>query len=807
MTKNLAEQARRRETAANVAALAVANALIFQEQLAAAESKVKPIRKLLEHTDFSGALADHWQFICDNINYVPIFHIAREILLELPAGSDDDLRGLAKYALRITSRKAALRHDLMGRIYHLLLHDAKYLGTYYTSVGAATLLLKLALASERWWFDWADLDSLRNFKIADLACGTGTLLMAASQAVTDNFVRSCAAKGLKVNTPMLRELHRAIMEDITHGYDVTLTAAHLTASTLALLAPEIGFKKMQLYSLPLGKEDSEIRLGSIDFLASSSIEVQLDLMGEWAKKKQAQVVTGAGTKKSEAPIPMLDLCVMNPPFVRSVGGNLLFGSLPRDRSAMQTELKKRMKSGGGKDALGGTTDVLANVTAGLGSVFVAVADPHIKRGGRIALVLPAALTTGPAWKKTRRLLTERYFIEYVVTSHDAERWAFSENTDLSEVLVIARKRLAEEQPEARSTVFVNLSLNPRIAADALGVADAVLKAVPAHIGSVAKPEHGVAPLLVGNSKYGEAVLIPTSELAGDEWLAGCFAQTELVRLIWLLRRGSLLEPGATAVTSIPIKALGDLAVLGPDRRDIYDGFNISKTKTAYPALWGHDAEKVTSIALDPNAWLSPLAKAKKGRPLRDPALLWSRSGRIMIAERLWLVTQRVTAVRLPEPALGNVWWPVRLKLEDERHDKALALWFNSTLGILMSIAHRVPTRGPWVSFKKPLLERLPVVDVTALTNDALDTIAKTFDEVAGKTLEPIPSLAHDATRRQIDEAFMKVLGLPDVKIIAELFAREPVVANARIASTGSEAGSAIAAQPTSTVSEPSPEAV
>jgi len=223
-----------------------------------------PIKKLLERSDFGQALAEHWKFICAEINYVPIFSIARDIVLELPSGSDEDLRELAKYALRITTRKAALRHDLMGRVYHLLLHDAKYLGTYYTSVGAATLLLKLSLG-KAWNIDWSDLARLRQLRFADLACGTGTLLMAASQAITDNFVHATAAKGVKIDTSLLRELHRAIMEDITHGYDVLLTAAHLTASTLALLSPEIAFRKMQLYSVPLGKDSSGVRLGSIDF--------------------------------------------------------------------------------------------------------------------------------------------------------------------------------------------------------------------------------------------------------------------------------------------------------------------------------------------------------------------------------------------------------------------------------------------------------------------------------------------------------------------------------------------------------------
>ena len=76
----------------------------------------------------------------------------------------------------------------MGRIYHLLLLEAKYLGTYYTSVPAATLLLKLTLDIDRWPnVDWANHDALREFRIADLACGTGTLLMAASQALTGQF--------------------------------------------------------------------------------------------------------------------------------------------------------------------------------------------------------------------------------------------------------------------------------------------------------------------------------------------------------------------------------------------------------------------------------------------------------------------------------------------------------------------------------------------------------------------------------------------------------------------------------------------
>jgi hypothetical protein len=239
-------------------------------------------------------------------------------------------------------------------------------------------------------------------------------------------------------------------------------------------------------------------------------------------------------------------------------------------------------------------------------------------------------------------------------------------------------------------------------------------------------------------------------------------------------------PGAETAVAIPVKRLDELAILGPDRRDIYDGFRISNVETAYPAFWGHDAEKITSVAANPNKCLSPLVNAQPRRHLRSPGLLWSRAGRIMIGERLWLVTQRVIAVRLHELALANVWWPARLKSEDERHEKALALWFNSTLGILLSVAHRVPTRGPWVSFKKPVLERMPVLDVEALDTETLTTLGAKYDEVSTKGLDPIPNLNHDATRREIDEAFMSALAIPDVRPVADLLAREPVVSNRRI---------------------------
>ena len=122
---------RRRLTAAKLAALTLANAMIFQSELSSVDHRVEQVRRTLAGADPVQALADHWKYIIDNINYVPIFRVARDILLETPNRVEMHraLRALATQVNYITAQRAALRHDLMGRIYHQLLLEAKFLGT------------------------------------------------------------------------------------------------------------------------------------------------------------------------------------------------------------------------------------------------------------------------------------------------------------------------------------------------------------------------------------------------------------------------------------------------------------------------------------------------------------------------------------------------------------------------------------------------------------------------------------------------------------------------------------------------------
>jgi type I restriction-modification system DNA methylase subunit len=338
----------------------------------------------------------------------------------------------------------------MGRIYHRLLHEAKYLGTYYTSVSAATLLLKIAL-SLNWDKDFTAPRELADFKVADLACSTGTLLMAAAQALTDTYIRDRAARDMSLAEKDVSVLHQTLMQNVLHGYDILPTAVHLTASTLALLAPEVAFRNMNLFVMPIGIDHGIPRLGSLDFLQGPEIRTQFAL----DDTQLDTLKTGAAKAGyANAKVPKLDLSVINPPFVSSRYGNRLFGSLPADRPALQKELSRQAKA----------EEVSA--TAGLGALFVPLAHKHIKLGGRIAFVLPIALATGEAWSAIRKRIANHFQLEVVITSHDAERPNFSENTDLSELLFIAR-RLPPKEKGRNVTIYVNLWRNPRSIHEAL----------------------------------------------------------------------------------------------------------------------------------------------------------------------------------------------------------------------------------------------------------------------------------------------------------------------------------------------------
>jgi hypothetical protein len=182
------------------------------------------------------------------------------------------------------------------------------------------------------------------------------------------------------------------------------------------------------------------------------------------------------------------------------------------------------------------------------------------------------------------------------------------------------------------------------------------------------------------------------------------------------------------------------------------------------------------MAQKPNKHLMALSRAKKGRNLRDAHLLWTRSGRLLVAERLWLTTTRLVAIRTNEKVLSNTWWPIATD-DGGTLDKILALWFNSSLGLLSLIASRVDTRGAWIDLKKPILEELAVIDPSKLSNDAQQKLIHAYDELSSMEIQALPQIAEDAVRSRVDAAVADALGLTDdFSMLRKLLGGEPIIA-------------------------------
>jgi hypothetical protein len=254
-----------------------------------------------------------------------------------------------------------------------------------------------------------------------------------------------------------------------------------------------------------------------------------------------------------------------------------------------------------------------------------------------------------------------------------------------------------------------------------------------------------------------------------------FSQMELNRATLLLRRGIVYLPDQGIVGSVRLSTLSKLkAEIGPDVRQVHSIFKVSDTAAGsiYKTFWGYDSSVTKTISQKPNAYLEP----KNAQQARD---LWNKRGKLLIVERAWLSTYTVLATYLDEDVLSNVWWPV--KIEDD-NAKMLAVWLNSTFGLLLLLSIAEVTRGPWVKFKKEHLWEMPILDV-AKSHKIRSALLNLYEKKIGNKkiseseLKALPDeFAKPVIRREIDEEICKILGI-ELKLDAlyKLLSKEPMI--------------------------------
>ncbi|MFX1476159.1 MAG: hypothetical protein ACFFCO_11870, partial [Promethearchaeota archaeon] len=495
--------------------------------------------------------------------------------------------------------------------------------------------------------------------------------------------------------------------------------------------------------------EDAVNLGSLVLLAASTIDT----------------ATPIDKPPIRLEVPTFHIAIMNPPFTRSVGGNLQFGDFsPEARRALQDRLR-RLLHGLGLTGIG---------QAGLSAAFIALADLYLATEGCLAMVLPKTLLSGVAWQKIRTLLIGKYHIEAVIASFEGpDAWNFSENTSLSEILLVAQKRALTTLDAPRTyTIFANLWRKPRTEQEARHLGSQLLNlrshATHHQLDDIDVP---LFPLILSGKQVGEAYTLHLTEPTFGFYQL--FAQGQLNRTTTLLRTDALHLPGASAIHKLPLAPLASfVSGIGPDVRQIHDTFRRSfqehesqtdRLRQSYPALWNHKTKQIRTISQQPNAILT-------SRKPEAATRLWQKgSASLLVVERAWLATVRVLATVTSEPVLSNVWWTLRtkaIKLQDRSHlapnhvSQLLALWFNSTPGLLLLLSHAEVTRGPWIKIKKRHLRNLSVFDFTILTKPQVATLLKVYQEIEKQPLKPLPrEYATPQLRRRLDGIISSILRL------------------------------------------------
>ena len=744
------------------------------------------------------------------IDYRTALEVAVEILDALDPSLSRRVRDLIDLAGKISQNPALLMRDFAGRVYHEITGDIalrKGFATFYTEIPAAYLLADLAIHA------LTDLDKrricsinpedaeklskkIRDIKVGDLACGSGTLLTASYYVLHRLATNLTFYHNININPA---EIGREIIEENIYGVDALRYACQITAINLSLMSTK-PITKENIYTIYLGYiPDKGAWLGSLELLMDS--EKVGGILAYIEGGVPAGKVTLRGEREAFELPKNFHLIIMNPPFTRPTGrrgrkfegvkserGKRFFGFIASDKA--RNKLLKRLKEVRSKarDKMRESAERLSSVVphymrqllegagdykafhnlgqAGEGILFLRLADELTRPKSVIAFVLPRNLLSSSSWFLARAMLASKYHIKYVIVSHDPENgYNFSEGTSLSECLLVAKKD--DELRDDYETCFVILHKKPKTALEALMVAEKIREASRGGMSSV----DNVATIL----------RVPRRKLLEKLHNWGFYSatgDTDLVNLMEGVEEGEL-EIGDIKV-EVPVSRLGDLlkdiSKIGayltklaslPVKGNRIDCNSLSKQIAGgIPMLCGGGEEMRNRICVEPNAWFKA-PEDESGKKAIENSL-----ARFLLPRRIWWPTAGATAIWAKEPLISNLFFSAKLHEGDEAYEKILTLWLNTTWGILSVLLYREETRGPFSELSIPQWRLLPILDVYSLGRETVEKLVMAFDSCAEKSLRRIPRQFSsdprrvDPVRLELDLRFLKAIdpGLDDKKI-------------------------------------------
>ena len=795
MEQEKADQNAREQTAKMTAAMLI-NALAFQQNLAGFSAEVevdgrretRTIKSLGQVREAAGGLHPdnviaEWDNIL-SINYWPIFHIARKLLLLIPPTiAVRLLESMVRTANGI--QEAIKQNDVAGTVFQRLIADRQTLATYYTRPESTTLAAFLAVPED---LNWSDPETLKNYRIADYACGSGGLVLAAYRRARELHRNH----GGDPDT-----VHAYMMENSLTACDIMPAAVHLTSSLLSSVAPRERYTGTRCVLYPYGgtgefekkkKSQKEPRpivdIGSLELL-------DLNITRHNAVMPlNEQMALGATQERRaiEVDMPPLSqsLVIMNPPFTtptnhaadHATPGNpafAAFNTTQAEQRAMSDKVKKL------------SIGTISDGNAGLGTQFTAIANNMVKPGGNITLILPLSAMLGGSdspsarsWLKLRGLLADKFndiVVVSIAQNKDIDS-SFSADTDMAEVIVVARSLRDGERPK-RLAYFVNLSERP---ADKLA-AQETAKAIRKTMARLARPgTHSDAA--IGGDSIASVRLEKVS--TSEKWTTVRIANTALVQVAEELARGKLLLPRRRDPVSIPMTRMVKIGRVGPLHRDIASGprepdrgpftkHDGADSGSEWPFLWNRDSKNQQGMAVSPDSH----GIEKPGE--EDAAqTIWQRASHLHISNECRFNSSPTCAVYTEQKSAGGRAWP-NFRMQTPEMEKATCVWLNGTLGLITYWINSNRSQSGRGGTTVRAIPNISGLDVTKLDAERLQAAVQIYDDLCREPMLPANEAWRDPVRQELDRRLLtEVLGLDGeaVEQLATLrnqWCREPTV--------------------------------
>lgn len=444
-----------------MASFVLLNATLFHDYVATTHSLPTRFKhKILDSYVNVGKLYETWGKILEK-DYYPIFFSAFKILNFLGNNIATDIMNiLFTTADNIIALSSEGSSDMYGEVFQKTISERKMLAANYTRPTCAAMLAAMTFPLPSQTRGYYDTNNVTNMHIADFACGTGILLLAAYRILAMRYE-------MNSKKPMA-DLHKHMMGECFIGADVLPLAAHQTASALASTYPNVKFYNTRIYPVQQGQkrgsdvsicdehvvknnDDSTTRsavvaattnetlmIGSLEWIQAETETLDDSLLRLTSKKTSYE--------NKIPPHSSCDIIIMNPPYSankspgakndKSNPGVLFsaFGATKQQQSDMRKHAKKLFRN-----------KPCADMKAGLGTFFTDLMHVKLKPGGRFGMVLPMTAATGTTWSNFRRFIANNYVDVKIacILGTKQDEISMSGGTDLTELLISGTKKLSD----------------------------------------------------------------------------------------------------------------------------------------------------------------------------------------------------------------------------------------------------------------------------------------------------------------------------------------------------------------------------